>query len=230
MYTFRYYFNTAFPLKTTQVNNSVLNTWITKAIIVSRNKLRILCHIKKSTEIFKVHSELSTDLLKSDIRGKKREAYKIISSATNKSKTLWKIINKEIGNSQQAPNIIINSQVKIITNPQMITEKFNSYFTDIIEDLLSQVNSHCPKQNLKFQTKESPKSMFIAPVTEAEVIQVIKDLKNNSSLGVDETPTFLVKQCLCHLIQPLVHIYNISFQTGTFPDMLKKARVKPLYK
>jgi len=101
---------------------------------------------------------------------KKREADKIISSATNKSKTLWKIINKEIGNSQQAPNVIINSQDKIITNPQMITEKFNSYFTDIIEDLLSQVNSRCPKQNLKFQTKEGPENVFIAPVTEAEVI------------------------------------------------------------
>jgi len=71
--------------------------------------------------------------------------------------------------------------------------------------------------------------MFIDPVTEAEVIRVIKDL-NNSSAGFDETPTFLVKQCLCYLIKPLVHIYNISFQTGTFSDVLKKARVKPLFK
>ena len=39
-----------------------------------------------------------------------------------------------------------------------------------------------------------------------------------------------MKQCLCHLIKPLVHIHNISFQTGTFTGMLKKARVKPLYK
>jgi hypothetical protein len=46
-------------------------------------------------------------------------------------------INKETGNSQQALNITINSQDKIITNPPMITEKFNSYFIDIIEDLLS---------------------------------------------------------------------------------------------
>jgi len=55
-------------------------------------------------------------------------------------------------------------------------------------------------------------------------------LKNNSSAGFDEIPTFLVKQCLCHFIKPLVHIYNVSFQTGTFPDMMKIAKVKPLYK
>jgi len=72
--------------------------------------------------------------------------------------------------------------------------------------------------------------MFVAPVTETEVIQVIKGLKNNSSVRFDETPTFLVKQCLCHFIKPLVHIYNVSFQTGTFPDMMKKAKIKPLFK
>ena len=69
-----------------------------------------------------------------------------MSSATNKSKTLWKIINKEIGNSQQAPNIIINSQDKIITNPQMITEKFNSYFTDIIEDFYPKLTVTAPSK------------------------------------------------------------------------------------
>jgi len=53
MDTFRYYFNAAFPLKTTHVNNSVLNTWITKGIIISRNKLRLLCHIKKATDLSK---------------------------------------------------------------------------------------------------------------------------------------------------------------------------------
>jgi hypothetical protein len=72
--------------------------------------------------------------------------------------------------------------------------------------------------------------MFVALVTEMEVIQVIRGLKKNSSVGFDETPTFLVKQCLCHFIKPLVHIYNVSFQTGTFPDIMKKAKVKPLFK
>jgi len=59
---------------------------------------------------------------------------------------------------------------------------------------------------------------------------VIKDLTNNSSAGFDEISTFLVKQCLCYFIKPLVHIYNVSFQTGIFPDMMKEAKIKPLFK
>jgi len=72
--------------------------------------------------------------------------------------------------------------------------------------------------------------MFVAPVTETEVEQVIKGLKNNSFPGFDEILTSLVKQCLCHFIKPLVHLYNVSLQTGIFPDMMKKAKIKPLLK
>jgi len=64
---------------------------------------------------------------------KKREADKIISSATDKNKILWKLIYKETSNSRQRPNITINAGDKIITSTQMISEKFNSYFTEVIK-------------------------------------------------------------------------------------------------
>ena len=51
MDTFRYYFNTAFPLKFTHTNNSAKNTWITKGVIIPRNKLRLLYHIKSSIKL-----------------------------------------------------------------------------------------------------------------------------------------------------------------------------------
>ena len=69
--------------------------------------------------------------------------------------------------------------------------------------------------------------MFAAPVTVSEVGQVINSLKSNSSAGFDEIPMSLVKQCLCYFKKPLVHIYNVSFQTGIFPDMMKKTKIRP---
>jgi hypothetical protein len=53
----------------------------------------------------------------------------------------------------------------------MITEKFNSYFTEVIEDLLFQVNHHRPQQHLKFQTKNCPETMFIAPLQKQVLFQ-----------------------------------------------------------
>ena len=72
--------------------------------------------------------------------------------------------------------------------------------------------------------------MFISPVTEIEMELVIEGLKNRSSAGFDEIHMSLVKECLGYFIKPLVHIYNVSFQTGIFPDMMKLAKIKPLFK
>ena len=143
---FRYLFDTAFPLKNKLIKTSTMNTWITKGITVSRNKLRLLWHIKRSTNLsvksLKYIQNYQRAYKKVITEAKKREADRIILSATNKNKTLWKLINKETGNSQQKPNILINTGDRIIRNPQIIVEKFNNYFTDAIEDLLSQVNRH----------------------------------------------------------------------------------------
>ena len=72
--------------------------------------------------------------------------------------------------------------------------------------------------------------MFTSPVAETEMEQVIKGLKNSSYAGFDEIQMSLVKKCLSYFIKPLVHIYNVPSQTGIFPDMMKLAKLKPLFK
>jgi hypothetical protein len=59
---------------------------------------------------------------------------------------------------------------------------------------------------------------------------VVKNLKGKFSADFDETPENLVKQCIKHIKKPLTHVYNASFETDIFPDRLKIAKVKPLYK
>jgi hypothetical protein len=82
-----------------------------------------------------------------------------------------------------------------------------------------------PQQHVIAHLKKGSETMFIAPVTESELKQLIRSLKNNSAAGSDEIPISLVKQCLDFLIKPLVHIYNASFQTGIFSDMMKIAKL-----
>ena len=45
------YFNTLFPAKTFYLNKNKNNKWITKGLLVFRNKLRILNDLKRSTQI-----------------------------------------------------------------------------------------------------------------------------------------------------------------------------------
>ena len=55
-------------------------------------------------------------------------------------------------------------------------------------------------------------------------------LKINKSTGYDDISFNVVKKCFGVLHKPLLHIFNLSLQTGIFPDKLKIARVTPLFK
>jgi hypothetical protein len=115
-----------FPVKAIYVKESIVNQWITKGIIVSRNKLIFLYNIKRSTNLpveslnyIQNYQLVYRKVIKEEKNG---EGDTLILSAKYKNKALWKIINKEIGNSCHVSNIIINTRTKIITNPQIITE------------------------------------------------------------------------------------------------------------
>jgi hypothetical protein len=49
-------------------------------------------------------------------------------------------------------------------------------------------------------------------------------------MGYDEFPETVIKYCVQYLIKPLAHIFNLSFQSGTFPEMLKISKIKPIPK
>nr|CAH7712898.1 unnamed protein product [Callosobruchus chinensis] len=50
------------------------------------------------------------------------------------------------------------------------------------------------------------------------------------SSGVDGIPTSLVKLTLDDIAKPLTYIINLSFKTDVFPDRLKIALIKPIFK
>jgi hypothetical protein len=102
----------------------------------------------------------------------------------------------------------------------------HTQFISTVEEFVKQ-NSDGSVYNLKIN--HCPNSIFIYPVTE-EVISLTKSLKGKPTAGDDDIPENLFKQCI-HLIKgPLAHIYNLSLNSGVFPDVWKTAKVKPLYK
>ena len=40
----------------------------------------------------------------------------------------------------------------------------------------------------------------------------------------------MVKNITAHIVKPLKHIYNVSFNTGIFPNQMKIAKVIPIFK
>ena len=119
----------------------------------------------------------------------------------------------------------------MLTNINDIAKTFNIYFTNIAEDL-SRKFSDVSKalQSLKESYPESTSEMKLIPVTEIEVTDIIKSLKNKNLSGYDGIPNNVLKHCAHELSKPLTFIFNLSLVTGVFPDRFKYAIIQLIYK
>ena len=67
-------------------------------------------------------------------------------------------------------------------------------------------------------------------ITESETLSIINELKSKNSSRKDEISNKLLKSIKDEIAKPLTIIINQSLKTGIFPEELKIAKVKPLYK
>jgi hypothetical protein len=72
--------------------------------------------------------------------------------------------------------------------------------------------------------------MNVIPVTEGETQSIISSMKAKCSSGSDGISTKILKICNLLISKPLCYVCNKSIQTGIFPNRLKYAIVRPLFK
>ena len=72
-------------------------------------------------------------------------------------------------------------------------------------------------------------SMYLAPVTQAEVKKYLHALRT-SFPSYDEISLTILKHSSSILSLPLMRIIHLTLKTGIFPDELRKAKVIPLFK
>ena len=65
-------------------------------------------------------------------------------------------------------------------------------------------------------------------VSTNELRNAFFSLKLKKSLGYDEISFNVVKKCFSELCEPLKQVFNLSIETGVFPDKLKIAHVSPV--
>jgi len=70
----------------------------------------------------------------------------------------------------------------------------------------------------------------LKPVSTKKIEKIIKLLKPKNSSGYDGISTKLIKLSSLFISTPLTYIVNKSLFSGTFPDCMKYAVVKPLFK
>ena len=73
-------------------------------------------------------------------------------------------------------------------------------------------------------------SFYFDPFVPAEVKDEIKVLPNNKAYGLYSCPVSILKLSSHIISQPLAQIFNVSVSSGSFPAILKTAKVVPVFK
>jgi hypothetical protein len=63
-----------------------------------------------------------------------------------------------------------------------------------------------------------------------EVKQIIRNLESEGTFGYDEISNLVIKLSAPFIISPFTYICNAILSAGIFPDRLKYAIVKPIFK
>ena len=71
---------------------------------------------------------------------------------------------------------------------------------------------------------------MIALIGLVELFNIMSHLNNSKSSSYDNFSNFLVNICRNEIINPLLHVFNLSLVNGIFPNKLKTAKVIPLHK
>ena len=119
---------------------------------------------------------------------------------------------------------------KILTqDKKKIANSFNHYFTNVADELSKKI----PNTNNKFQDflkNPNEHSIFLKETTPHEIILIINNLQSTNTNDVYGISTKFVKLGSPALIENLSIIFNKSIQEGTFPDLLKLAKIIPIHK
>ena len=83
---------------------------------------------------------------------------------------------------------------------------------------------------MKFMGKENQQSMYMFKTNPFEVSKLISKLNNKKSSGFDDLSAKFLKLCSPYISAPLANIFNTSIYNGIYPELLKTARVTPIYK
>ena len=117
---------------------------------------------------------------------------------------------------------------RIITDLDEIVNKFNTYFINIGHSLSEQI--HATRSSDEYLGNRTNTICNFTEVTEECIDSIIKNMKSKSSTGYDNISNKLVKSAKAVLIKPLTLSMNQIIHTGEFPNQLKIAKIKPVFK
>lgn len=164
---------------------------------------------------FKYYRNKSVAMMR---KSKKQYYTDLIARQGGDNRKVWRIVNDVIGTSRK--------DTVVPDNPSTdVCNYFNTYFTNI-----GKIASNGPIADEAEDFPMTNNVFNINTVTQGDIINIVNQLSENKAVGYDAIQAKVVKQNIDILSVPLHHIINHAINSGSYPNVLKIARVVPVYK
>ena len=228
-------FNFHFPEKTKKIkiNRDPLNTFMTQGLLKSRKRKLYLAKVARTGDIlakenYKIYRNLYNKLLK---LSKKLFFEKRINDCKNNKKALFNTLYEATGMKSNMSDDIEKIEVdsRIIENNEEIASHFNTFFSNIGKSTTSSIPDS-EISHKSFLPPPNPNSIFINPIFSSDIEAALKALPNKKSSDINDISIYLLKKVAVEISAPLSHIFNLSIESGTFPERMKTSKTIPVFK
>ena len=143
---------------------------------------------------------------------------------------MWDLINSCTARNctkPSIPNSFIDEHGNTLHDKHHIADLFNKHFISIGEKLKNEI------PNISIDPLENITSNGTCPryePTDSTELHTIIGAMKNVGGGIDSINSKIFKNTYSSIINELVHLVNICLSSGTFPEILKIAIVKPVFK
>ena len=202
------------------------------------NEIKRQCHhrdyLKKkairmnSPYYFQAYKQCKNNLNKC-IKETKRLYYNYKLASSTNIKESWQTINELLNRKSKATTINeINVNGSKIVGDKNIVNEFNKYFSEIGKKLASEIpQNDMDPLDLVITVSNS---FTFKPIPKEDLCHAISCMKANRSAGIDKISVRLMQGAGSTILESLHYIFNLSINTGIFPDDWKIARATPIYK
>ena len=150
---------------------------------------------------------------------KKRYVTEKLDENEGNPKSYWKLIN----------DLLFRGKPKKSIEPDMITQEkanqINKFFATIGTEIQKALQTTVQQRHFTGLV-----GFEFVPETESTISKIFDQIKVDTATGTDEVPAKLLKDAKVVLVPIVAKLINLSYETFTFPNCLKQARIKPLYK
>lgn len=157
-------------------------------------------------------------------RDRMKSLLKVMSSATDRQATAWRLANSILKPERQLPIL------RKTNSNQESANLLNSFYIEKIDKLRSQLPND-EKEKKKHSDDDDCNGMFnLHTVGDAAIKRAIKRMSNSKAAGTDGIPAAFWKACPDPIVAMVRNFVNVSILQGSVPTSLKTAVIHPRLK